>query len=96
MGEAKRRAREIEQQQKGVKMTPRQQAIGRSLVHHKRIEETRDDGMVYAVNFYRVARADGLTDLEETPDGPQPVLLASIPQPVRRAILATPGLVVAR
>jgi hypothetical protein len=90
MNRADRRLQE-RGKQSDIKITPRRRLAGYLVVHHERIEQQADDGMVYARNIFRVVSQDGKTLVEETPDGPKPVLLMSVAQPVRRAVIATPG-----
>lgn len=86
MGEAKRR-RDAGLMPDGIKISPRKRAAGFLLVHHKRVEEQAADGIVYAVNVFAVQTPDGQAMVETTPDGPKPVLIASVPQPVRKSVL---------
>lgn len=96
MGEAKRRRERGEATAPGIKLRPRARAQGFRLAHHQRVEEQDDRGMVYARNIFRVVDDAGQTLVEETPDGPRPVLLMSVPQPIRRAVVAQAGLLVGR
>lgn len=89
MGEAKRR-RDAGGKVADIKISPRKRQAGFMVAHHRRVEQQDEDGQIYAVNFFTVLdQQSGTTMMEETPDGPRPVILASIPQPVRRAVLAT-------
>ncbi len=88
MGEAKRRRQANGAAPVDIKIPPRKRASGFILAHHGRVERQDDDGMVYAQNAFRVMTPDGQTLMEETPDGPKPVILMSAPQPVRRAVLS--------
>lgn len=60
------------------------------VVHHNRFEEQGADGMVMARNVFRVVSPDGSTLCEDTPTGPMPVLLMSVPQPVRKSVVTPP------
>ena len=93
MGEAKRRRLKIEGVQRDIKISPRQRLVGFKVAHHRRYEQTGEDGTVYAVNVFSVIDDAGRAMFEETPDGPRPVLLQSVPQPVRRSVLSAAGLV---
>lgn len=87
MGEAKRRRDRGQDRSSGIKISPRKRQAGFLVTHHNRIEEERD-GMVYARNVFAVVDPEtGDHMVEETPDGPKLVLLLSIPQPVRRAVI---------
>jgi hypothetical protein len=91
MGEAKRRRLEIEAAKKAMKMSPRQHKVPFRLVHHNRVERQSDDGRVFVQHAFVVVNDDGDAMVEETPDGPKPVILLSAPQPVRQTVL-TPTL----
>jgi hypothetical protein len=69
-----------------IKISPRKRAAGFILAHHNRVGQTNDEGVIFAINFFRVMDADGHPMAEETSDGPRPVLIASVPQPVRRSV----------
>lgn len=86
MGEARRRKQAGQGRPSDIKISPRKRTTGFLLVHHNRVEREQD-GTVYAQNVFKVATPDGELMVEETPDGPMPVLLMSVPQPVRRAAL---------
>ena len=97
MGEAKRRRDRGEvAPSNGIKISPRKRESGFLLVHHNRFETQTEDGIVLAHNVFRVVDLDGNSVMEESPDGLKPVLLKSVPQPVRRAVLAAPSLVAVR
>lgn len=87
MGEAKRR-KDSGEPDIGIKIPPRKRAAGFRLVHHNRFEKQDKDGTVLAYNVFAVVGEDGKAVHEETPDGPQPVLLLSVPQAVRKSLLA--------
>lgn len=87
MGEAKRRRQRGEAAPNGIKISPRKRVAGFILVHHNRFEREMD-GMIVAQNVFRVETPDGQVVSEETPEGPMPVLLMSVPQPVRRQLLS--------
>lgn len=87
MGQARRRRLAGENPTSSVKIPLRKRLAGFIPVHHKRVEITKDDGIVYAVNFIRLQTPDGNVMVEETPDGPKPVLWPSIPQPIKRSVL---------
>lgn len=95
MGEAKRRRQAGTDRPKGIKLAPRQK-IGLELAHINRVESQQDDGTIMATNIFAVVNADGQQLVEETADGPRPVLIRSIPQPVRKDLLKSGGLVVVR
>jgi hypothetical protein len=92
MGEAKRRREANGNKRVDIKIPPRKRQAGFFVAHHRRVEEQYEDGMVYAINFFTVIDANGYLMIEETPDGPKPVVIQSNPQPVRRAVIATPTL----
>lgn len=96
MGEAKRRRDAGQLAGVPIKMPTRKRLEGHRLVLHKRLEETRADGIVMARNIFAVVNDEGQALHEETPDGPMPVLISSLPQPIRKAVIATPGLVAVR
>lgn len=99
MGEAKRRRDRGEQAQpSGIKISPRKREAGFRLAHHNRVERQTEDGVILAQNVFRVIDDEGNSLMEETPDGLMPVLLMSVPQPVRRSLLTTqtPTLAVVR
>lgn len=90
MGEAKRRRQANGATPVDIKIPPRKRAQGFLLAHHGRVEKQGEDGMVYAQNAFRVVDpVTGASMMEETPDGPKPVVLLSAPQPIRRAVIAT-------
>lgn len=93
MGEAKLRQAKIVDLQKAIKVPARKRLQSYRLVHHRRIEEQGENGMVYARNVFAVVDDAGRAYFEETPDGPAPVLISSIRQPIRRSVLAASGLV---
>lgn len=86
MGEAKRR-KDRGERANGIKIPPRKQVQGFRLVHHHRFEEQDAEGRVFARNVFAVASEDGDLVVEETPDGPKPVLLVSVAQPIRQSVL---------
>lgn len=86
MGEAKRR-KDAGGSPAGIKIPPRKRAAGFKLVHHNRFEKQDKDGNVLAYNVFAVVSEDGRAIHEETPDGPQPVLLLSVPQAVRKSVV---------
>jgi hypothetical protein len=96
VGEAKRKRENGHLKGVPVKMPMRKRLAGHRLVLHRRLEETREDGTVMARNIFAVVNDDGQMLAEETPDGPMPILVSSIPQPIRRSVLAASGLVTAR
>jgi len=62
----------------------------------KRVERKMEDGSVVAQSFYAPVTPNGRPLMEdETPDGPVPVLLASLPVVVKgpSLIVTAPGLV---
>lgn len=93
MGEAKRRRDSGHLSAVPIKMPPRKKIQSYRVVLHKRFEEQDDNGMVYARSVFAAIDDDGHALFEETPDGPAPVLLMSIRQPIRRSVLAASGLV---
>lgn len=96
MGQAKRR-RDAGEKTSDIKISLRKRVQGFRFAHYRRREVQQEDGTVVAINFFQPIGDDGTGMFEETPDGPRPVLIASIPQPVRQAVIAsTGGLVLAR
>lgn len=93
MGQAKRRRERGERAGTAIKISPRKRVKGFRWAHYRRREVQQDNGVIVAINFFQPIDDDGNGMFEETPDGPRPVLVASIPQPVRRAMLVGPGLV---
>lgn len=91
MGQAKRR-RDAGEAPPPIKISPRKRMLGFRLAHHNRVEQQNEDGVIYALNFFTVVSDEGMTMMEETPDGPRPVIVASIPQPVRRSVVAAPAI----
>lgn len=89
MGEAKRRRDGLAV----VKATPKPAVEILRVVKLNRIEETDEDGIVYARTLFRVINDKGKTMMEMTPAGPKPVMLSSIPQPIRQAVLTSAALV---
>jgi hypothetical protein len=89
MGDAKRR-KDAGAVNGGIKIPPRKRAAGFRLVHHNRFEKQDKDGNVMAYNVFAVVAEDGKAVHEETPDGPQPVLLLSVPQAVRKSLVMRP------
>lgn len=89
MGQAKARTRERELLNQSIKIPPRKQLAAYFLVHHGRTETQGENGMVYARNTFAVVNpATGEAFMEETSEGPKPVLLMSVPQPVRRSVIS--------
>lgn len=95
MGQAKRR-RDAGEAKPDIKIAPRKLAQPVMVVHHSRRERTDDRGQVFAINYFQLV--DPTTQkpwAEETPDGPMPVILQSVPMLVKKAsgILTGPQLV---
>lgn len=95
MGQAKRRRDAHPNKQPDIKISPRKRAAGFKFAHYSR-REIEDDGTVFTINFFAPVDENGDTMVEETPDGPRPVLLQSVAQPIRRTVIATAGLVAVR
>lgn len=89
MGEAKRRRLAEVQGLAVVKPEPKPIVEILRMVKLKRIEETDEDGIVYARTLFRVVNDQGKTMMEMVDGSPMPVVLASLPQPIKRAVLAT-------
>lgn len=52
----------------------------------QRVERTGPDGVTIAVSLFGLVAPNGKRLMEETPDGPMPVVIASVPQPIKRGL----------
>ncbi len=85
-GEARRRKQAGEKPLE-IKIAPRKLAQPVAFVHHERQVRKDERGNEYAIHLYRVVDpATGKTYVEDdTPDGPMPVVIQSVPMLVKKA-----------
>lgn len=79
----------------GVSVKP--ETVPFTLALLSRRERQAEDGVVFAQSYFQLVAPNGKILQEETPDGPQPVIIASVAQPVRKSLVVKgPTLVTAR